>query len=57
MEAELSGMVFEWLLADWAGYGNDPGNVFPSLRDIDPAVLNDELFRTIQEARLARKVV
>jgi len=57
MEAELSGMVFEWLLADWAGYRNDPGNVFPSLRDIDPAVLNDELFRTIQEARLARKVV
>ena len=57
MELELTSEVFEWLLADWAGYGDDPGEVFPDLRNVDHTALKLELFQTIQKAQLTKQVV
>ena len=57
MEVELTEKFFEWLLADCAGYGKVPGEVFPDLREIDSTDLADELVRSVQQAQLAKKAV
>ena len=50
MNAELTGELFEWLLADWAGYGSEPEKVFPDLLNADIEALNSELSETILRA-------
>ena len=57
MSAELTGELFEWLLADWAGYGNEPGQVFPNLLNADIEALNSELSETILQANPIKQAV
>ena len=54
MEITLSNQIFEWLLADWAGYGDNPHEVFPSLRHVDHERLADELDLAIRTAQLCQ---
>ena len=55
MADELNGAVFEWLLADWAGYGDDPAAVFPSLDCFKSQELLAELGLAIQNAQSAQQ--
>ncbi len=48
MTTELSNRVFEWLLANWAGYGENPAELFPSLHDADYNALQEELASVLQ---------
>jgi len=57
MEAELNGTVFQLLLAEWSGFGDDPGRVFPDLQNADIDHLVDCLEETIQRARLIRQII
>ena len=57
MEVELTGDIFEWLLADWAGHGDNPGLIFPALQNSDYNDFADKLARVIEKAQLAKKVV
>ena len=57
MSAELTGELFEWLLADWAGYGNEPGQVFPNLLNADIEALSSELSETILQANPIKQAV
>ena len=54
MVGELSGTVFEWLLAEWAGFGDNPSEVFPSLNEAEPQELLGELNVAIQGAQTYR---
>ena len=47
MDVEIRPMVFEWLLAGWAGYRDNPAAVFPSLQEQDPKDLAGELDRLL----------
>jgi len=51
MASELSGVVFEWLLANWAGCSEDPGALFPHLQQVNEADLAEELAQAIHKAR------
>ena len=55
MTGELSPTVFEWLLADWAGLGDDPAALFPSLDRYESQDLLAELDLAIQDAQSARQ--
>lgn len=57
MSAELTGELFEWLLAEWAGYGNEPEQVFPNLLNADIEALNNELSKTILQANPIKQAV
>ena len=57
MNAELTGELFGWLLADWAGYGNEPEQVFPNLLNADIEALNIELSKTILQANPIKQAV
>lgn len=37
--------LFEWLLAGWAGYGENPAEIFPHLGRIDPGQWEREMAR------------
>ena len=50
MDPEISSAVFEWLLAEWGGSGNNPVELLPSLRNVDRRDLTDELTAAIQKA-------
>ena len=43
MDVEIRPKVFEWLLANWAGYSDNPAAIFPSLKDQNPKDLAGEL--------------
>ena len=57
MEVELTNRIFEWLLAGWTGHRDDPGEVFPSLRDEDISELAMELDLAISRALRLKKVI
>ncbi len=57
MNAELTGELFEWLLADWAGCGNEPGQVFPNLLNADIETLNSELSKIILQANPIKQAI
>ena len=57
MEVELTDHLFEWLLAQWAGYSDNPAKVFPHLDDMDSEILEYELYSTIQKAQLEKQAV
>ena len=57
MDAELTGELFEWLLADWAGYGTEPEKVFPDLLNADTKELASELTETILKAYPTKQAV
>ena len=50
MNTELSSQMFEWLLADWAGYREDPEKVFPSLKGENLQQISGELDIVIHQA-------
>ena len=50
MSAELSGKVFEWLLASWSGHREHPEKVFPALRNANLDQLDHELSTAIRSA-------
>jgi hypothetical protein len=50
VESSLRNTVFEWLLADWAGYGENPAELFPSLQNVSYDELTDELVGAIESA-------
>ena len=50
MESPLGSNLFEWLLAGWAGYGKNPEEVFPSLRQANRQELAAELAGAIKTA-------
>ena len=54
MKSKISSQVFEWLLAQWAGFGENPAEVFPSLRDADLADLQVQLNNAIRYAQTAK---
>ena len=56
MELEISPVMFEWLLADWAGYADRPEAVFPDLVGINRDSLADELESSLREKLLGRDV-
>lgn len=51
MAVELSDRVFQWLLAHWAGYGENPAELFPSLEGADCDALQKELTCALQGAQ------
>ena len=55
MSSEISGRIFEWLLADWAGFVRNPGDLFPSLRGMDRYQLAEELAECIHAARASQQ--
>ena len=57
MAANVSDQVFEWLLAGWAGHGDDPGELFPSLVDVNYHSLARELAVAMQKAGMAKEQV
>ena len=57
MDVELTGELFEWLLADWAGCGNEPEKVFPNLLNADVEALNSELSKTILQANPVKQAI
>lgn len=57
MSAKLSGRVFEWLLASWAGHQEHPGEVFPDLQDANLSQLDHELETAIRDAGQLERVV
>ncbi|MBN1765495.1 MAG: hypothetical protein JW860_09585, partial [Sedimentisphaerales bacterium] len=57
MEVELTDHLFEWLLAEWAGFGDNPAEAFPHLKDIDSYVIEDELYQAIQKAQLKKQAI
>jgi hypothetical protein len=54
MKSKISSQVFEWLLAQWAGFGENPADVFPSLRDADLADLQAQLNNAIRYAQTGK---
>ena len=54
MEVVLSERMFELVMARWAGFGDRPGEIFPSLNDVDGKELSDELDAAIRRTRLVR---
>jgi len=55
MDVVLSDRVFEWLLVQWAGYGDKSAELFPSLGDAEHLdVLSEELDAALRNARLAQ---
>jgi len=54
---ELSGRFFEWLLADWAGYGNNPAELFASLRGVKSIDLTEEFATAMQKAGASEELV
>lgn len=50
MSTELSGRVFEWLLASWAGHRDHPEDLFPALKDANTNQLDKELSVAIRNA-------
>ena len=50
MQCEISSTMFEWLLADWAGHGEKPGEVFTHLRDVAVQDLEEELEEVVHRA-------
>ena len=48
MEVDLGPLMFEWLLADWAGHADRPEAVFPRLKGIDRASLADDLENSLK---------
>ncbi len=54
MKSKISSQVFEWLLAQWAGFGENPAEVFPSLREADLADLQAQLNTAIRYAQTAK---
>ena len=50
MEIGLTNRLFEWLLAEWAGYGDNPAEFVPSLRGVSYDNLVDEFVATMQKA-------
>ncbi len=57
MDTELTGELFEWLLAEWAGYGNEPEKAFPNLLNADTKALTSELTETIIKAYPVKQAV
>ena len=54
MKSKISSQVFEWLLAQWAGFGENPADLFPSLREADLTDLQDQLHNAIRCAQTAQ---
>jgi len=54
MKSKISSQVFEWLLAQWAGFGENPAEVFPSLRDADLTDLQAQLNTAIRYAQTVK---
>ena len=54
MEVVLSNRVFELIMAQWAGFGDNPGKIFPSLNNVSSEELSDEIDAVIRGTRLAR---
>jgi len=50
MESPISSRLFEWLLADWSGHGDEAPEMFPSLREVSPHNLARELASALQGA-------
>jgi len=57
MKSKISSQVFEWLLAQWAGFGEDPAELFPSLRDADLADLQVQLDNAIRCAQTSKMTI
>ena len=55
MEAMLSNQIFEWLLAEWAGFGDNPDELFPSLTNVDHKTIADELDQIIRLAQISQE--
>ncbi|GEM_PF-1319803 len=51
MKSKISSQVFEWLLAQWAGFGDNPADLFPSLREADLTDLQAQLHNAIRSAQ------
>ena len=51
MKSKISSQVFEWLLAHWAGFEENPAEAFPSLRDVDLSDLQAQLDCAIRSAQ------
>jgi hypothetical protein len=51
MKSTISSQVFEWLLAHWAGFEENPAEVFPSLCDADLSDLQAQLDDAIRSAQ------
>jgi len=54
MNSKISNEVFEWLLAQWAGFGENPAELFPSLDGADFSDLQSELNLAIRKTRLIK---
>ena len=57
MDTELTSELFECLLAEWAGYGNEPEKAFPNLLNADTKALTNELTETIIKACHVKQAV
>ena len=55
MEVTLSNQIFEWLLAEWAGFGDNPHELFPSLLHVDHERMAVELDQAVRRAKLSQE--
>ena len=51
MKLKINSQVFEWILAQLAGFGENPADLFPSLRDADLSDLQAQLDDAIRHAK------
>jgi hypothetical protein len=51
MKSELSGRVFEWLLANWTDHDSNPADFFSALQNADFDDLTHELSIAIRNAQ------
>jgi len=54
MEVVLSERMFELIMAQWAGFGDRPEEIFPLLNDVNSEELSDEIDAAIRKTQLAR---
>jgi hypothetical protein len=57
MDEVVSGMLFEWLLASWAGFNENPEQIFPHLNNVNSEKMNEELVNLIKKSQLVRQAV
>ena len=57
MEVELSDVLFEQLLADWAAHGGDHGKPFRTLHDMSSTSLIKDLTRAMRKAVFSQRVL
>jgi len=53
----LNRRLFAWLLAEWSGFGENPGKLFTDLQDVSRAELVEEFVQTMRRSGVKQEYV